>query len=55
MKLQELITLDLLDRLSGNCKNIPILESVRNPKSQCHFAKMSIPADHQNMRFVFHT
>lgn len=55
MKLQELVTLDLLDRLSCNCKNLPILEGICNPKSQCQFAKMSIATDDQNMRFVFHT
>lgn len=55
MKFQELVTLDLLDRLSGNCKNLPILEGICNPKSQCQFAKMSIATDYQNMRFVFHT
>lgn len=55
MKFQELVTLDLLNRLSGNCKNLPILERICNPKSQCHFAKMSIATDYQNMSVIFHT
>lgn len=54
MKFQELVALDLLDRFSGNCKNLSILERICNPKSQCHFAKMGIATDDQNMSVIFH-